>query len=245
MSQSNIPQVVVDKDHELEGRAEKSTEALAKHRWHHILDPNGPEHTVTEYAKAIGRNRATVTYHARGYALWLERRVSPANALSLEDAFRLASQSVENQEFSEAIAEGSGQPVGRIARGDQAIKRNEIIERARQRSQRRGGDPVHHARDIAAEERRAAQTRRHQREEEKQRHTMRYIHIEGELANAQRRLMNALREADGVEFTDEEMELLRASIANIRAVLNLIDARMAGTPDIDWDAELTKLGGPG
>jgi hypothetical protein len=38
------------------------------------------------------------------------------------------------------------------------------------------------------------------------------------------------------------MDLMRHSIANLRALLDLIDLRMAGEANIDWDAELEKLG---
>ena len=46
-----------------------------------------------------------------------------------------------------------------------------------------------------------------------------------------------------MDFTDEEMELLRSTVSSINAILTLLDLRMAGTPDIDWDAELEKIGG--
>ena len=42
-------------------------------------------------------------------------------------------------------------------------------------------------------------------------------------------------------FSDDEMELIRDSLARVKAVLQLIDLRMAGTPDIDWDAEAARL----
>lgn len=243
MPQSTIPAAVVAKDHELEGKAGRATEALAKHRWHHTLDPVGPQFSFRAYAEAIGRGKTTIERHAKGYELFVDRAsdVRPGRTLSLEDAFRLVAQSAEQQEFTEAIAEGSGEPVGRVARGDRSRQRREVIDRAHQRAERRGGNPVDHARDIAAEERRAADSRRQRQDRDRQRHTMRFVAIEGHLAYAQRRLTQALQEAEGVDFTTDELELLRHSIATVRALLNLIDARAAGTPDIDWDAELTRL----
>jgi hypothetical protein len=58
-----------------------------------------------------------------------------------------------------------------------------------------------------------------------------------------RRLREALDSAADVGFTDEERELIADSLAKLRAVLNLIDARVSGTSTVDWDAELAKLGG--
>ena len=244
MPSNPIPQSVVDKDHELESRSERATEALAKHRWRQTLDPAGPRFSFRAYAAAVGRGRTVITAHANGYALFVERANDdrPGRSLSLEDAFRLAQQSAEQQEFSEAIAEGSGEPVGRVARGDNARRRREIVDRARQREVRRGGSAVDHARDIAAEEHQVAAATRVRRERDRQRRSIRYVTIEGHLAYAQRRLTAALREAHDVGFNEEEMELLRDSISKVRAVLDLIDLRMAGTPDIDWDAELASLG---
>lgn len=143
----------------------------------------------------------------------------------------------------EAIAEGSGRPVSQVARGDNRHRTRDTMVQAHLRAERRGTDPVDEARNIASEQVRATRARRRRRTEDQQRHSLRYIHIEGRLAQAQSRLTEALTEAEGVPFTDEEMELLRHSIATVRSILNLLDARMAGTPDIDWDAELTRLGG--
>lgn len=244
MPQSTIPQSVVDKDHELEGRSERASIALAKHRWHNTLDPSGPRFSYAAYGRAVGRSDTVVRHHAKGYELFVERtsNPSPGDGFTIEDGIRLAQQSAEQQEFTEAIAEGSHEPVGRVARGDNRRRRNEIIDRARQREERRGGRAVDHARDIADEERRASAARQTRRTQERERRSIRYVHIEGHLAGAQRRLMQALREAEGVDFSDEEMELIRTSLAQVKAVLNLLDLRMAGEVDIDWTAEMANLG---
>lgn len=239
-----IPQTVIDKDHELEARTTRSTEALAKHRWRHTLDPSGPKFGFRAYAHAVGRREATVRNHANGYALFVERATDarPGRALTIQDAVRLAGQSAEQQAFTEAIAEGSGEPVANVARGDNR-RRRDIVDRAHQRAARRGTDAVDEARDIAASEAKATKAQQQRRTEERSRRSVRFIAVEGKLAGAQRYLRQALDEAAEVAFNDEEMALIRASIANVQTLLNLIDLRMAGTPDIDWDAELAKLGG--
>ena len=242
MPQSTIPQDVIDRDHALEGRSEKATEALAKHRWHQTLDPKGPQHGAREYAKAIGRSQPVVRTHAKGYEMWLERQAdSERPGLSLEDCFRLAGQSAENQAFSEAIAEGSGEPVGRVARGDNATKRGAIIEQARQRADRRGTDPVDEAREIARRGRQAREIARRHQTERRESRSVRFVRAEGRLANAKRQILNALSEVEGVEWEAEERALLLATVANLTAVLNLLDRRIAGTEDVDFDVELARI----
>lgn len=238
-----IPQGVIEKDHELDNRTERASEALAKHRWHHTLDPKGPGYSFRAYANAVGRSDMTIRRHAKGYALFVDRAsgATPGVALTIEDAIRLSERSEEQRGFDEAIAEGSGKPVSQVSRGDNRHRTRAVIERAQQRAERRGTDAVDEARNIAREERQIAESRSRHEAERRQAHDLKYVHIEGHLAYAQRRLGDALREAQSVDFTDEELGLIRHSLAHIKALLNLIDLRMAGTPDIDWNEELAKL----
>jgi hypothetical protein len=233
---------VIDKDHELDGKAERASEALAKHRWHWTLDESNPKRVgFSDYARAIGVTDSVVRFYARAHALLTER--SNARVRTIADALTLARQGVEQQAYTEAIAEGSGQTIAQVGVSSGRTKRKEIIERAEDRAERKGTDPVEEARTIAATEAKAAKAKKKRKQEEKQRHSVRFIHVEGHLAGAQRKLMDALKEAQGVGFSDEEMELIRSSIDNIHSVLNLIDLRMAGAPDVDWDGELAKLTG--
>ena len=62
------------------------------------------------------------------------------------------------------------------------------------------------------------------------------------MAAAKRRLTEALKVAQDVGFDDEEIELMTDSLAQIRAVLNLIDMRIAGKTDVDWDADPLHFG---
>jgi len=244
VSTNQLPSSVVDKDHELEGRAERSSEALAKHRWHWTLDPNNPgKVSQREYARAVGRSQTTVSHYAQGHQLYVERLIGPANQqLSITDAIRLASQSVENRAMTEAIAAGLEQPVANVARGDNR-QRRDIIVHAQDRAQRRGTDPVDEARNIAEHQRKFRESVSKQKAEKAKATSLRFIAIEGKLSSAKRYLIDALREAENVNLDGEEMELLRGTIGNLRALLNLLDARMAGEINVDWDAELAKLGG--
>src|SRR5262245_24232854 len=156
MAPPTIPPSVIEADHRLEGTATRASEKLAELRWHWTLDESNPNRvSQVAYSRAIGRSRAVVGYYARGYALFVERRTaSRASArLTIEDALRLAGQSEEMQEFTEAIAEGSGKPVAQVARGDNRHRTHNIIAHARDRAERRGTDPVDEARHIAKAQR--------------------------------------------------------------------------------------------
>lgn len=242
MTPPTIPQAVIDKDHELEGRTERAEGALAKFRWQQILDPAGPQHPFKTYARDVGRSLPLIKRYARGYALWLERGGNAA--LPLNDAIRLAEQTEEQQQFSEAIAEGSGGRIPRLNHPTTGRAGRDIVDQAKKRAERRGTDPVEEARTIAQEQVRIRQADHRRAAERRSRRSVRYVEIEGDLATAQRRLTHALTVAQGVDFNDDELELIRDSIAKVRAVLDLIDLRMAGAPDIDWDGELRKLAAP-
>lgn len=237
-----IPSTVVALDRRLDQSAENSTLALARHRWHNTLDPDGPGYSTREYARAVDRNMNTIARHAHGYAMFVERAEGdgPGPSLTLEDAFRLAGQSAEQRAFSEAIADGLGEPVGRVARGDNHQRRH-IIEHAHDRAERRGTDPIDEARTIARE---IVADRAHRAERDATRRndrTLALIEIEGHVAAARRRLTQAVQAASNANITDTEIEMLRQPIDALRHVLDLLDLRMTDTPDVDWDGELARL----
>ena len=247
MPQSTIPQNVVAKDHELEGRSDRASEALAKHRWHWTLDESNPQRvSPREYAKVVGRAHVTIFRHAKGYALYTERMsVRPGatvGGFTIQDAIRLAELKVEDQEFAEAIAQGSGKSVAQVARGDNRHKMHAIVGQAKDRAERRGTNAVDEARDLAEQHRKTREMDAEHRKSRAKARTFRYIGIEGDLASAKRKLLNALKDAEGVDFSEEELDLIRDSIAQVRAVLNLLDLRMSGDPNVDWDAEFEKIG---
>lgn len=238
---TNISQAVIDRDHELEGAAQRSSEELAEHRWHQTLDPDGPGHSINSYAKAIGRSQQTVRNYANGWQLQAERLQAGLATVSITDAVRLASQSEERRAMTEAIAEETGESIANAARGDNTRVR-EMQAQAQHQAEEKGTDPIDEARLLAKRQKQTAELAAKQKREKAAAHTLRYIEVEGKLGTARRKLAEALTVAQDVGFTGEEMELMREALGQIRAVLNLIDLRLAGNPDIDWDAELTKLG---
>jgi hypothetical protein len=239
-SNISIPQEVIDKDQKLEAAAERSSEALAKHRWHWTLDASNPEKTsLRAYAKAVGRNFKTIRAQAQGYADW----VMGDTHHSLADCIVLANVSAEKAEVAEVVAQEEGVALSTVAnrRGSDSLAN--VTEQAKARAARKGTNMADEAKDIAKRRRQTREMSERQRKEKANAKGIRFVEIEGDLAYAQRRLLNALQVAQDVGFSDEEMELLRDSLAKIKAVLNLLDLRMAGTLNVDWDAELEKITG--
>ena len=117
----------------------------------------------------------------------------------------------------------------------------EVRAVATERAERKGTtveEEVHH---VAEQREKIRKSADRIKADHKAAHTFRYMEIEGDLAAAQGRLMHALKTAQDVGWEQEEIELLTDSIGKIRAVLNLIDLRIAGETQVDWDSELTRL----
>jgi hypothetical protein len=79
-------------------------------------------------------------------------------------------------------------------------------------------------------------------EQAKQNHIVRSFYISTALDIAEKELRTALAESEGVDFTPEERELYTVKSARLRATHNLLDLRISGSIEVDWDAELTKIG---
>lgn len=75
-------------------------------------------------------------------------------------------------------------------------------------------------------------------------HTAFYLGVDGDLGSLIQRLRKVLNETKGFDaddFTELERTILTKSIGKVRALLGLVEMRVAGTADVDWDAELTKI----
>jgi len=84
-----------------------------------------------------------------------------------------------------------------------------------------------------------------EREEERKKaaHTLRFLDADASLERAKRLIRDAINTATGVEFSDQEREDLADTVKQTRNTLDLLASLLTGTTDVDWDAELTKLGG--
>lgn len=86
-------------------------------------------------------------------------------------------------------------------------------------------------------------SRARQEAEHRSRHTLRYVQVDGFIDDAKRKLRDALNEAQGVEFDAEERDLLAEEIKRVRNLADLLDMLITGTTEVDWDAELERIGG--
>ena len=229
----------VAEDARLEEDAESSKLELTKHRWHYTLNPNGPKMPIRAYAKEVARPFTTIRNHAKAYEMWLSS--DRAGDHTIDDLIFRANLGTEKEAAVDAVAAVTGSSptvVGRHKSDEVKAVHNE----ARKRAERKGTtveEEVHHVAERREMGRKAAAR---QAEEKRKAHTVRYIMVDGAIANAVRELRNAMTEASGVEFTDEERELLEDSIARLRGVLALIEVELTGEQSvIDWDEELAKL----
>lgn len=235
-----INEKIVAEDRRLETAAERSREALARHRWHWTLDESNPERVpVREYARAVGRSQPTIRRIANGYAAWAERG---APLGELNDYIERAALSDERAAATEAVAKVRGISVG-TARQHHADEVREVQATARDRAERRGTTPAEEIPQVVEDRARVQRGLRDAEADRKAAHTLRYVEMEGKIASARRYLSEALRVAEDVPFADDERELITVALGELRAILNLIDTRVTGRADVDWDAELAKITG--
>jgi hypothetical protein len=234
---------VVATDHQLEQIADKAGGQLAKHRWHWTLDESNPDRVpITEYARQIGKPHSAISSQVNGYALWLDENMSSAaaDARPLHEHVRRANMSSETQAATEAVAKARGTTF-RTAEDKRPTEVRRVREWARERAEKHGttveDEAPHVAEQIIKQERADARLA----DERKARLGLRFVKAENILASMYRRGQEALAEMRDVPWDDEQRELLVGALANIKALMNLIDLALTGAADVDWDAEMAKL----
>lgn len=247
MTDHTLPADAIAEDARLEGAAERSSEELARHRWHWTLDESNPDRVAfREYGRRVSRDQATIRRQAQGYADWLTAQSAASDAAptpGLHEFQMRAGMGLEKELATEAVANATGKAFNTIRQSGGEDVRS-ILAVAREKVERgTAADMTEGIEKAGADLKRSITSEKKQSEERKERHSLRYVAMEGHIANAMRRLREALDEAQDVPFTDEERELIADSLAKLRAVLNLIDIRVTGTTTVDWDAELAKMGG--
>jgi hypothetical protein len=237
-----LPIRVIKEDRSLDAAASRSQEELAKLRWHWTLDESNPKRVgIREYAKAVGRSHTTIRTVAAGYAAWKEASGSVHASRSLNDEIEMAKLGATKQVATEALAKATGKSIGNVA----STRRSDIdsvIRSAEHRAERQGTTVEEEIPRAAASHAKTQQHEAKAKADRKAKHTLQYIRLEGLITTASIALKKALDEAADVAFNEEEEFLLRDSIAHLQALLTLIDLRVGGTPDIDWDGELAKIG---
>jgi hypothetical protein len=81
-----------------------------------------------------------------------------------------------------------------------------------------------------------------QRESRQARHTLRFLEADEMLMKARRLLREAATTMHGVDFTPDERDGLLESIATVRTALDVATTAASGDPEVDWDAELSRMG---
>jgi predicted transcriptional regulator len=233
---------VVTTDHNLEEVASQASGQLAKHRWHWTLDESNPGRVnFSEYARQVGRSERTIRAHANGYAEYLDDTPSEgAPSKPLAQHVERAGMSADTHAAAEAVA----QVRGMSASGARTHRREEV-KRVRNIAQDRAEK---HGTTVEDEASKVAQQIKVQEDadarlarERQARLGLRYVKVENMLAGIYRKGQEALNEMRDVPWEDEQRELLIASLANIKAILGLIDVALSGAADVDWDAEMEKL----
>ena len=240
MSQ-NLPAEVIKTDK----RLTKATDELAKMRWEWTLDQSNPDRvSFSAYARQVGANEATIRVMANGYAAWLTDSYvdvrTPGKPQTVSDHIELAKMGAERQVAVKAVAKHSGASVTNVA-GHKRAEVDAVVHTARERAVDRGTTVEHEIERAAEWREKARRSAKREQDEKREQATMRYIEIEGDIGAAMQRLRKILNAAD-VGFSEEERELIVESLGRLRALMNLIDVRIAGKVDIDWDAELAKIG---
>lgn len=233
----SLIQEVIATDHRLEKTSERASEELARHRWHWTLDEsNSDRMSLREYARQVGRGETTIRASAHAYLTF----TAPGHRRTWNDSLERARVGSEKEAVIESIAEARGQAFSYI-RQERPEEIRRVRQLAQERAEEKGTTVEEEAPRIAQFIVRSEQTDIRQQEERKARHGMRFIEMEGHLSSALRPLAKADQLAGELQWDEEDRDLLRDTIDQIRRLLNRIDAKIAGVKAFDLDAELDEV----
>jgi predicted nucleic acid-binding Zn-ribbon protein len=241
--QNLLPAEAVAEDHRLDRSAAKASESLAKHRWHWTLDETNPDRVgFRAYARAVDRNDRTIRKYAIGYRDW----IAYGGVRSLSEVMERANLTAEKEEIVEAVAEANEISFQR-ARKEYAPDVSRVRDAVEQAVERK---PDMTADDKADYVKRTAHTiarskaadAKRTKERAAQRSVM-FMRIDAKLAHARRDLRDVLEFGRDLGLGDDEIEDVKEALAKIKSFADLIDMALTGSMDVDWDAELAKIGG--
>lgn len=230
-----LPRRVAAEDRRLEKAATTASEELARLRWHWTLDKSNDKRvSLRAYARGVGKSFAVVSQYAHGFELHRDQDVP------ISEAVARASMGAEREAATEAVAEARGVSFTH-ARSSRPTEVRRVREIARERVEKHGGTIEEHAAKAADWVVKSERAERNQAAGRKQRLGLRFVELEAHLEASRRRLTEALEVARAVEWEAEQQDMLRHTLANVKALLGLIDVALAGAADVDWDAELAAL----
>lgn len=234
-----IPDDAIATDHRLEQAEQDATVMLAQHRWHWTLDKSNSDRvSMLAYAKAVGRNESTIRAYAKGYIAW-DARQDHAEPIGMFVAE--ARTGKDTATATRAVAAAKGIAPTTVARAHQPETRR-VRELARVIAAENRTTVAEEAPRIAealAKAERAAATGTRGR---RKAFNPQVYDITQHLLRARREILTAMEMAVMLpKLTPQVQQFLLTITANLREALDLTDARVSGTPGVDWDTEFAKI----
>lgn len=250
------PAQIAAEDQRLEQAEHRAGGQLAQHRWHWTLDEANPERTsFLAYARLVNRDEATIRRYANGWASYLTQQsseVSSELASNMSPADHIARQgySEERRTAIQSVADAHGisfdyarqqyrDEIDRVqlAAQHEAESNPQAAPDQRQKVMERAAKNIVTSRSVA----------RDSRERLGRSKPALAVLIDGELGKSRQALVAALNFARSGEIGTMPPELaghLQKALDDIEALLQMVRTAIGGGPgaNIDWDAELARLG---
>ena len=191
---------VIRQDVALEAAADRCAEALAEHRWHWTMDETNPDRVpFREYARAVQRDPSSIRRLARASPPGRRGGAPP-----LSEYVERIEMSDEREAATEAVADAQGVAFTTVtSRSAGRREVAEVLTTARERAERRGTTVEAELPDVAQRRQRHREAAKTTRARKADQSSLRYIAVEGHLAQASSALRKALAEAAGVDWEDD------------------------------------------
>lgn len=239
MNIEKLPESVIKEDR----RLSRSAEELCKLRWHWTLNTDNV-HRISQsaYARQVGVSQQLISRDANAWEQYTYNPgvVGSGKPKTIEDFRAVQSVSEDRRQAVEAIAAQTGKSFSTIAKHhDDEVRA--VVEMARDRVVRRGTTFEHEVQDVAAQQQHHRMRAKEQKDE-RQRHLMEEcIRMQQCIGYAIRGVREAYEIAVDINFGDQELEFIADSLAQLRALVNLLDRRIVGKENTNWDQELKTL----
>lgn len=227
LTKDNVLRILVAWDGQAEKGLVPSAESLMPADLPRVIAalPNEAEHPWRNAYRGLGRN---------GPDAARERMLRDPAAL-------VAKMTAEQRAAFAGPVVAALTPERRAAVIQQAVEHGGVEE---QQAARRAVERV----DDSQASRRAAASESLKRVEQEDRAAdqqpgfLRYMNVSGLVNKARESIRDAIELAHGQPFSEEHRQFIAHDIARLRAAVDFLDLAVTGRADIDWDAELAKMG---
>lgn len=232
-----LPDHVVTEDRTLTSRVASASEQLARLRWHWTLDESNPGRvSIRAYARQMGVAPSVIGRYAHGYQNW---QGGLPEETTLSEAINRARMGAETEAATDAVAKSRGLTLTTVHNHRQPEVRR-VRQIARERAEQQGTTVEEEAPKVAKNIVKLEQVDM-KRKTERVHRLGEYVEMERLLEAAKRHLLRAVQMAHTVDWDEEQSELLKQTVRNLKALLDLLDRAYYGAADVDWDAELAEL----